>query len=431
MRHPNLHPLTLIAPWLLSAPGSSSARTWYIQPDASGDAPTIQAGVDSSAAGDTVLVAAGSYTWASQGGSDLGFTGPTMVMMIATEITLLGESGAAATVLDAEGQGRVIYCVNALNVVIDGLWIRGGSAIDTQPVSVTLGSGGGILAGGTGIIVRNCVISDNHADYLGGGIELDHPSAAPPLVVDNVFYANEAYARGSAIEAHAQTKTILRNNTILNGLGGAIGIVSDSCTVENNIVAGTMATTGNDGYALFCSFGYPLVRCNDFWDNAGDDAICGIDGGGNFSADPEFCAPDPVASGDFGIRSDSPCAPENSAGCGLVGAVPVACGPGPTAIRDEGAGGGGQLLRNRPNPFHPMTTIEYRVEAPGPVRVRIYDVGGRLVRTLVNGRSGPPAAHTVTWDGTTDSGGTAPGGVYVCRMEAGPVVETCRIVRLR
>ena len=55
---------------LLSPLSSALARTWYITPDGLGDAPTIQAGVDSSSAGDTVLVACGTYTWSSQGTSD-------------------------------------------------------------------------------------------------------------------------------------------------------------------------------------------------------------------------------------------------------------------------------------------------------------------------------------------------------------------------
>ena len=40
---------------------TSESRTWYIKPDGTGDAPTIQAGIHSSMAGDTVLVAAGRY----------------------------------------------------------------------------------------------------------------------------------------------------------------------------------------------------------------------------------------------------------------------------------------------------------------------------------------------------------------------------------
>ena len=47
------------------------------------------------------------------------------------------------------------------------------------------------------------------------------------------------------------------------------------------------------------------------------------------------------------------------------------------------------IAGNAPNPFNPATTIDYSIATPGPVMLRIYDVGGRLVRTLVDHHIGP------------------------------------------
>ena len=77
------------------------------------------------------------------------------------------------------------------------------------------------------------------------------------------------------------------------------------------------------------SYGSATFGCTDLYGNSGGDAVNGTDGGGNFGADPQFCAVDPVTSLYVGIQSDSPCAPgnhPNGAACGLIGAGPVECG---------------------------------------------------------------------------------------------------------
>jgi hypothetical protein len=51
----------ILATLLLLLPAGTPARTWHIEPDGTGDAPTVQAGIDSAAVGDTVLLACGSY----------------------------------------------------------------------------------------------------------------------------------------------------------------------------------------------------------------------------------------------------------------------------------------------------------------------------------------------------------------------------------
>ena len=71
----------------------------------------------------------------------------------------------------------------------------------------------------------------------------------------------------------------------------------------------------------------------------------------------------------------------------------------------------------RPNPFNPQTTIEYSVAVSGRVTMRVYDLAGRQVRTLVD-RNVAPGEHHAIWDGTTDTGQRAASGVYFVRMEA-------------
>jgi len=75
-----------------------------------------------------------------------------------------------------------------------------------------------------------------------------------------------------------------------------------------------------------------------------------------------------------------------------------------------------KLSQARPNPFNPTTTIAYSLAGRSRVTIRIYDVAGRIVRTLVDGEA-EPGEHTVIWDGATDAGQRAASGVYFVRME--------------
>ena len=61
------------------------------------------------------------------------------------------------------------------------------------------------------------------------------------------------------------------------------------------------------------------------------------------------------------------------------------------------------LQGNYPNPFNPTTTIAFTLDRSGPVKLRVYDVQGRLVRTLVDGRRAE-GRNLVEWDGTDDAG---------------------------
>ena len=68
-----------------------------------------------------------------------------------------------------------------------------------------------------------------------------------------------------------------------------------------------------------------------------------------------------------------------------------------------------------PNPFNPLTTIEFHVPRTSRIGVRIYDVAGRLVRTLIDDTC-KPGIYTRIWDGRNSHGHPVSGGVYFCRL---------------
>jgi hypothetical protein len=89
------------------------------------------------------------------------------------------------------------------------------------------------------------------------------------------------------------------------------------------------------------------------------------------------------------------------------------------------------LVGNYPNPFNPATTIRYELSGPEAVTLRVFDLAGHAVRTLVDGQSMPTGAHEVVWRGRDEAGRVVPGGVYLVRMDAGPVRQTVRVTLLK
>jgi hypothetical protein len=87
--------------------------------------------------------------------------------------------------------------------------------------------------------------------------------------------------------------------------------------------------------------------------------------------------------------------------------------------------------QNAPNPFNPFTTIRFDVpRSGGHVSIRIYDVSGRLIRTLTD-RNHSPGVHEIRWDGTNERGQSVATGVYYCRMKTTGFSETRKMVLLK
>jgi hypothetical protein len=88
------------------------------------------------------------------------------------------------------------------------------------------------------------------------------------------------------------------------------------------------------------------------------------------------------------------------------------------------------LSQNYPNPFARSSTIRFAVPRAQQVSLRIYDIAGRTVRTLVNGRL-DAGAHQRVWDGRGDSGQRVAAGVYFYRLDTEQGLRTRRMVMLQ
>jgi len=89
------------------------------------------------------------------------------------------------------------------------------------------------------------------------------------------------------------------------------------------------------------------------------------------------------------------------------------------------------LSQNYPNPFNPQTTIEFTLKDLAPVSVKIYNVRGQLVRTLVDETRAPGITHTVTWDGQNNSGQQVSSGVYFYKLVTKSFTQTKKMVLLK
>jgi hypothetical protein len=93
---------------------------------------------------------------------------------------------------------------------------------------------------------------------------------------------------------------------------------------------------------------------------------------------------------------------------------------GTTNVKKQGKEGphGFNLQRNYPNPFNPSTTISYQLAADSFVTLKVYDVRGRGVATLVHQRQSE-GQYRVLWDGMDDLGVDVPSGAYLCCLNSG------------
>lgn len=104
--------------------------------------------------------------------------------------------------------------------------------------------------------------------------------------------------------------------------------------------------------------------------------------------------------------------------------------PHPPAGRCRPLGAAPVLLSPQPNPSRGSTAIGYALPAAARIDLGIYDLQGRLIRSLRTGCYAPAGEEQIAWDGCDRRGRPAPAGVYLCRLKAGPHCASRALIRL-
>jgi flagellar hook assembly protein FlgD len=110
--------------------------------------------------------------------------------------------------------------------------------------------------------------------------------------------------------------------------------------------------------------------------------------------------------------------------------LPAQCGA--DAVEAPAVAAGVVPLQVHPNPFSDRTNVVFYVPVhASSVRLTVFDVGGRRVRTLVHGETERAGSRTARWDGRDNAGRAVPVGVYFVRLDVDGRKSKTKVVRIR
>ena len=151
----------------------------------------------------------------------------------------------------------------------------------------------------------------------------------------------------------------------------------------------------------------------------------GFEGLGNLNIDPLFCNPE---NGDYSLAVNSPAFGTGENGSN-IGALGIGCDE-VLSINEDLLPKVFTLHQNYPNPFNPITSLMYYLPKDDLVNITIYDIMGRVVKTLVNG-SQTAGFKSVQWNATNDRNEPVSAGLYLYSIQAGEFRQTKKMVLLK
>jgi uncharacterized repeat protein (TIGR01451 family) len=228
---------------------------------------TVQYAVDQALEGDEVRVAAGEYTDVHfRPRQDITTTGyVTQVVYISKTVAVQGgytltnwitaDPDANPTILDAQGEGRVVYITGLISPTLEGFQITGGDSTCLGgiqlPYHLEEDAGGGIYIHGASAHISNLKVIDNISPGYGGGIHLSYNNA---IIQDSTLAQNNALMEGGGLSTYEGANTIIRNtisnNQALDG-GGFSQIYGTSIITGNQFISNTANSSGGGLYIFY------------------------------------------------------------------------------------------------------------------------------------------------------------------------------------
>lgn len=437
---------------------------------------TIQAAINASANGDTVLVSPGTFF------ENINFRGKKIVLTSEYYVTQ-NTASIYATVINGStpsqpdsGSCVIINNGEDSTTVLQGFAITGGTGTKwndehsaglyregggilvqySSPVikdniiynnvinnvtGVNSTGGGGIRIGDSYVRFYNNIVMNNSARY-GAGIVLNYCGGEYKNNIVCSNYGSYQYGAGSGfwLNGHFTRATIIENNTVAGNsatasISGIFGNGAVAATIQNNIIWGN--TSPN--LTQITGSGFTL-RYND------------IQGGpsfsGNINVNPQF------RDSNYVLTPGSPCIDKGDSSSQYndledPNNTGFAKYPSLGGLRNDiGAYGGpfariltGQLIgvndpsvnipsdfrlfQNYPNPFNPVTKISFELPAQGNVEVRVYDASGRETALLFSGVKSS-GRHELLFDASKLSS-----GVYFYTMKTDKILLTRKMVLIK
>ena len=447
---------------------SSAYGNVIIIPD---DYNTIQAGLDASQDGDTVIVQPGVYY------ENIVIEGHSVILasqFFATRDTMdiyntvidgdsldtvvkLGDWNDPGSILYGFTitNGASVYCgggvyvenssVISHNIIENNITSRGGgihvvgNAIISDNIirnnHVTVAGGGIITYGGSFIIERN-IIQDNVSDHYGGGIHIEDSQFA--ILQDNVITGNRSNSHGGAIVFYTEdmggqlTGNLIAGNITENG--NSVEFSPGEYDISNNTICNNSGTEYGVSFREYCTasfvnnilWDYPdqqlFVGPNSTVSANYNDIRGGFGGIGNIDSYPMFVD---TSNGDFHLMAGSPCIDTGDPGApydpdGTVVDIGAFYFDQLVGIDDERMGRPEifVLLDNYPNPFNAATRISFVLPESQRAELTIFDLLGRMVAKPIDGHL-QAGRHELVFDASDLAS-----GVYLYQLRAGDRTET-------
>jgi hypothetical protein len=341
-----------------------------------------------------------------------------------------------------------------------GIYIKNSSFPVLQNVTIEnndakYGDGGGIyLNRKSCATIDNSSVKNNTALYGGGGIFFTDGSSA---LMTGVFIGANKAKTGAGLYCYNHCYPVILNCSIGGNIasqsgGGIFCGFSGGLEVANSILWGDTPEEVYMSTAMEANF-----IAAAFTDIQGGESAIKTNGngsvfwlGGNLDSDPRFFDP---GQGDLRIGPKSPCIDAGIQDTFFVYGtsdtilIPqrkfFETKPDIGAFESNYSEVDGEdsrvttpesalkwQLSNFPNPFNPLTQVSFVLPQDCSVSIKIYDLSGSLVSTLIN-RELKSGFHTVVWNGKNYNGESVASGVYMCIMNAVTHSERMKIVLIK